>query len=258
MVTKKEINMKNIDPNSVCFVGNANQPNYINQFNSKISNLPKDFNFDFYVCTDTPALIKQDYKKLKVFDLKVLQQRTPETLTYEVLKPGVKLRFYPSNIRRHIISQAFNDGFEYVVWSDGDAAPIANSNTFLKEFSMYDLNSVHTQNVIFKFREDGKGNQQPFTNCERVLKYLGLTSQKNNLKVHDGPTAIYYLDKKMQKSFIDSWDKITLYGYENPFFLEGHHSRPNSAYTFIMNDITLSYTKNKRLFKIKHENSIRY
>jgi hypothetical protein len=250
--------MNTINPDSVCFVGNANQPKYIDQFNTKISNLPKDFDFDFYICTDNPSLINQGYKKLKVFDLNVLQQRTPETLGYEDLKSGVKLRFYPSNIRRHIINQAFIDGFDYVVWSDGDALPIANKNTFLQELSTYSINSVHTQNAIFRFREDGEGNQQPFTNCDKVLKYLGLNSQKKNLKVHDGPTAIYYLDKKMQKSFIKSWDDITLYGYQKPFFLEGNHSRPNSVYTFIINNISLEYTKNKRLFRIKHDSSVWY
>ena len=60
-----KFNMNNIDPSSVCFVGNANQPNYINQFNQKIKQLPSDFDFDFYVCTDQPSLIKSDYKKLK-------------------------------------------------------------------------------------------------------------------------------------------------------------------------------------------------
>jgi len=239
-------------------VGNANQPKYIEQFNSKIQNLPKDFDFDFYVCTDNPSLVNRDYQKLKVFNLNSLQQRTPETLSYEKLNPGVKLRFYPSNIRRHIIHQAFVDGFDYVVWSDCDALPIASKNKFLRELSSYKINSVHSQNIIFRFREDGQGNQQPFTNCDIVLKHLGLSSQKKNLKVHDGPTAIYYLDKKMQKSFIKSWDDITLYGYQKPFFREGHHSRPNCAYTFVMNDISLNYTKSKTLFRIKHDRSVWY
>jgi len=257
-VLKKEINMNNIDPSSVCFVGNANQPNYISQFNQKIKQLPSDFDFDFYVCTDEPSLIKQEYRRLKVFDLKDLQKRTPETLKYEKLIPGVKLRQYPSNIRRHIISQAFEDGFDYVVWTDVDALPVASSDAFLREFTTYNLNSVHTQNAIFSTK-NSTGNQQPFTNCDRVLEYLNLSEKKHLLKVHDGPTAIYYLDKEMQKDFIDSWDKITLYGYEKPFHnSNGHHSRPNCAYTFIMNDVSLNYTKSRNLFRITHDREVWY
>ena len=62
----------------------------------------------------------------------------------------------------------------------------------------------------------------------------------------------------MQKDFIDSWDKITLYGYENPFHLEGHHSRPNCVYTFIMNDVSLDYTNRKNLFRITHDSEVWY
>ena len=58
----------------ICFVSEANQKNYINQFNNKINSLPGWFNFSYYVSTDDTQSITNTYPKLKVFDVADLQK----------------------------------------------------------------------------------------------------------------------------------------------------------------------------------------
>ena len=246
-----------INIEDICFVGNANQTNYIDQFNKKIKSLNSDFQFPYYVCSNEPKNITSCYDRLKVFDLKSLQSRCPETIQYENLKDGVKLRYYPSNIRRHIIHQAFQDGFKYVVWNDCDVRLHVSSSYFLKHLSSFEINNVYTESAIWSHNQSGKGHQLPFQNCDKVLKHFGIEHLKYKLFVHDGPIAIYYFDDSMKEKYIYCWDTVTHYGYTNKFFREGHQSRPNVAYTFALSGAGLKYHK-RGLFRVNHDKSIYY
>jgi hypothetical protein len=242
--------------NKICFVSDANQENYVKQFNDKIESLPKDFDFTYYVCTNLPDMVTKKYPKLKVFDLNELQNRTKETLEYEKLKDDVKLAHYPANIRRHIINKAFEDGFDYVVWNDCDVKFSNTVDAFIQELKNFKINTIYTQNVIYRY--GNRGNQGPFTGCDQVLEYFNHKDKKEKLKIHDGPTAIYFFDEDTKKKYIKVWDDITLYGYEKPYTHKKGGSRPmTEVYTITFNEIDIE-PLNKVMFKIKHEHNIKY
>lgn len=246
-----------IKDTDICFVDNANQQRYIDQFNAKINSLSPDFNFPYYVCSNETNKISDAYKNLKVFSLDTLQERCPETLKYEKLKVGVKLRFYPSNIRRHIIHQAFKDGFKYVVWNDCDTRLNVSPKYFKNILSSFEINNVYTESGIWSHNKEGRGHQMPFQNFNKVLKHFNIEHLAYKLYTHDGPIAIYYFDKEMQHSYIKHWDQVTHYGYTNKFYLEGHQSRPNTVYAFALSGAGLRSHKNG-LFRVKHDKSIYY
>lgn len=240
----------------ICFVSDANQENYIKQFNSKIENLPEDFDFIYYVCTNIPDMITNKYDKLKIFSLSDLQKRDEKTIEYEVLEKGVNLFKYPANIRRHIINKAFEDGFDYVVWNDCDVQFSTTKELFLIELEKFKINNIYTQNSIYRFGNGG--NQAPFGGCDIVLKDFKSEDKKTRLKIHDGPTAVYYFDKETQKNYIKSWDEITLYGYQKPYsYQRGAERPPAEVYAVAFNNIDILHTTH-RCFIIRHDNEIKY
>lgn len=241
----------------ICFVSEANQPNYVEQFNNKINSLPDWFDFDYYVNTDSPESICSNYEKLKVFNLLDLQKRTPATLKYEELKVGCKLYTYPSNIRRHIINQGFEDGFDYVIWNDCDVSIKTNRERFLSHIENLTINTIYTQNSIYRYGVSS--NQGPFQGCDAPLKHFDIEHKKDQMKIHDGPTAIYYLDPQTQKNYINCWDQVTQYGYEKPYssHQKGAERPPCETYAVAMNDIDIKSLSVSH-FAIKHDPSIKY
>ena len=240
----------------ICFVSDANQENYIKQFNDKIESLPEDFDFHYYVSTNIPDMVTKKYPKLKVFDLSELQNRTKNTLVYEELKNKSNLFHYPANIRRHIINKAFEDGFDYVVWNDCDVKFNTTVELFIEEIKKYNINTIYTQSSIYRY--GNHGNQAPFGGCDQVLEDFNQKDKKEKLKIHDGPTAIYFLDENTKKNYIKVWDEITLYGYEKPYsYQRGAERPPAEVYAVTFNDLNIEYIK-RRCFHIKHDESIKY
>ena len=78
------------------------------------------------------------------------------------------------------------------------------------------------------------------------------------MKIHEGPTAIYYFNKSLQQKYIETWDNITLYGYQKPYsYQRGAERPPAEVYA-----VTISGVDIKPLtylpFVIKHDPSIKY
>ena len=240
----------------ICFVSEANQPNYTTQFNKKIKSLPPWFNFSYYVSTDDPQSITNTYSKLKVFDITDLQKRTEETKKYEQIQRDSKLFKYPANIRRHIIHKAFEDGFNYVVWNDCDVFLKTNEDKFLKEIQNFEINTIYTQNSVYSINKSM--NQSPFKGCDKVLSKFNICELKERMKIHDGPTAIYYLDKSVQKKYIKTWDEITLYGYQEPYsHQKGAERPPTEVYAVTASGVKLKHLSHIH-FSINHDLSIKY
>lgn len=237
---------------SICFVTDAHQEKYVNKFNLKVKNFDSDF--FYYVCTDLPHLI-QKKENLKVFSLSELQNRHPESLNYEKIDDEVSYSNYPWNNRRHIINKAFEDGFDYVIWTDCDVELGVDKELLMKELMSYQIDNVYTQSTIWKYSENLE--QRMFHNCDLVLKYLNNEINKTELITHDGPTAIYYLSKEKQNLFIKYWDDITLYGYESKYYRKGNWFIPNLSYVFPLSKVGLK-SVNKKLFKINHNTDDRY
>lgn len=240
----------------ICFVSDANQENYIRQFNKKIESLPDDFDFDYYVSTTNSDMITNKYDKLKVFDSNEMMKRDHRMEKYEFLTKNMKLYFYPSNIRRHIINKAFEDGYDYVVWNDCDVKFNTTKENFINELKKYEINKIYTQCSIYRYGNNG--NQSPFDNCDRVIEDFNNKKSKNDLKVHDGPVAVYYLDKQKQKDYIKTWDDVTFYGYEKPYSTQRGAERPHTeVYAILFNDIDVEYST-RRCFVIKHDSNVHY
>jgi hypothetical protein len=222
----------------VCFVTEAHQLEYVNQFNCKIKKLHDILgdNFHYYVSTNLPNKIDNSYKNLKIFDLCDLQERSPKTKQYENLNDKHVYHKYPWNLRRHIICKSFEDGFDYVIWTDCDV--IFKKNVTYKRLiellNKLDKNTIYTDSVIWKFNNEP---QKVFNNYEKVFKDLNLKFDKNDMITHDGPTAIYYLDNEHQKKFIEKWDFMVGYGYESRYWGDGNWFIPNLIYAILMSGI---------------------
>ena len=85
----------------VCFVTEAYQSEYVNQFNRKMKELHNILGDDvhYYVSTNLPNKINNNYKNLKVFDLSDLQQRSLKTKKYEHFNNKKVYSKYPWNLR---------------------------------------------------------------------------------------------------------------------------------------------------------------
>jgi hypothetical protein len=247
--------MKTINE-KICFVSEANQPNYVEQFNNKINSLPDWFDFSYYVSTDNLRSVTNAYSKLKVFDIAELQKRTEQTEQYEQIQRGSKLMKYPSNVRRHIIHKAFEDGFNYVIWNDCDVFLKTDEDRFIKEMQNLEINTIYTQNSIYRINKSS--NQHPFGGCDRVLSDFNISDLKNRMKIHDGPTAIYYFDRDVQRKYIEAWDNITLYGYQKPYSHQrGAERPPAEVYAVTISDVEIK-SLSQTQFLIKHDESIKY
>ena len=239
----------------ICFISGAVQDRYIDQFNNKVNTLSSEF--DYYVYTDKPDKINSGNKKLRIFDLYELTKRTPNTVKYEVVSGSTKFNKYPNNTRRHILNQAFEDGYDCVIWNDVDARLRVNEDRVYQVVNNLPINHIHTQGSIYRNRPDSN-NIMPFFNNAQVLKDLNIQVDSSELIVHDGPTCIYYFDKETQSKYIKAWDKVTEYGYTNPYL---HNSGANRAsaetYAIAIANVEVKQT-DALLFNVKHDLSIRY
>jgi len=231
----------------VCFVTEAYQLEYVNQFNRKIKELHDILGDDvhYYVSTNLPNKIDNNYKNLKVFDLYDLQERSLKTKKYENFNNKKTYRKYPWNLRRHIINKGFEDGFDYVIWTDCDVSLKKNITyeKLIKLLIKLEKNTIYTNSVIYTFNQTNP--KRMFNNHEKVFKDLNLKFDKNNMVTHDGPTAIYYLDNEHQKRFIEKWDFMVEYGYESKYWGDGNWFIPNLIYVILMSGV-----KVKNLYEI--------
>ena len=251
--------MSKIDKSKVCFITAAIQKNYVDQFNNKVNNLPKEFDFNFYVLTDLPQDITTSYPKLTVLNFYDIKKRTPETDKYETVDGSTALTSYPNNTRRHIIKRALDDGFKYIIWNDNDVSfnkPIDELLLYMEKFK---INSIYTQNSIYRNKENSDGTTpKPFDNCDKVINHFNFDIDKKDLKIHDGPTCIYYLDTKVSSKFIKTWDKVTEYAYQNPYAHKGGHERPSvEVYAIAVAQLNIDHIT-KQLFRVDHDFSIKY
>ena len=237
----------------VCFVTEAYQSEYVNQFNRKMKELHNILGDDvhYYVSTNLPNKINNNYKNLKVFDLSDLQQRSLKTKKYENFNNKKVYSKYPWTLRSHIINIGFEDGFDYVIWTDCDVLLKKNITykKLIKLLASLEKNTINTDSAIYKFNEDNP--KRMFNNYEKVFKDLDLKFDKNDMVTHDGPTAIYYLDNEHQKKFIEKWDFMVSYGYESKYWRDGNWFIPNLIYVILMSGVKVKFLP-KKIFITKH------
>ena len=240
----------------ICFVTDAHQEKYALKFNSKISQFSPRLSdsMQYYVCSDRTDLIA-DFNFLKKFDLSELQDRHPETKEYEKISDTVKYREYPWNLRRHIIHKALEDDFDYVIWNDCDVSLQACDQVLLLELSEYNPNNIYTEQTIWNYGQTP--DRIEFSGFRKAVTDLGLVTNESELSTHDGPSAIYVLDKEHRKRFIENWNRVTLYGYENNYYGKPNWFIPNLVYALGLSDIKVLPTKRK-LFRVDHVDADRY
>lgn len=240
-----------------CIVTDAHQEKYAKKINKKIKSFAPQLDqcLQYYVCTDKPELIDSNIDYLKVFNLTHLQERDPKTKDYENISKTVKYRKYPWNLRRHIINKALEDDFDYVIWNDCDVSLLVDRSVLFNSLKKCEYNNVYTQSTIWNFKNNRE--RKAFYNCDKVIKDLSINIPKNQLITHDGPTAVYRLDKNHKKSFIESWDLLTLYGYESKYWNEPNWFIPNLVYVFAMSGVGL-LPLNRKLFRVDHDYENRY
>lgn len=240
----------------ICFVTDAHQEKYAVKFNKKIQKFAPELNesFQYYVCSDRTDLI-EDFDFVKKFELSKLQDRHPETKEYEAISDTVKYREYPWNLRRHIIYKALEDGFDYVIWNDCDVTLCDSQEALKLELDEYKPNNIYTEQTIWNY---GKQPERiEFSGFRKAVADLGLVTNESELSTHDGPSAIYVLDHEHRKRFIENWDRVTLYGYQENYYGQPNWFIPNLVYALGLSDIKVLSAKRK-LFRVDHVDADRY
>lgn len=249
--------MNLVNQTKVCFVTGAVQENYINQLNTKLSKLVSDFKFPYYVYSDQPDKIDSSYENLKIYDFTELTKRTPGTVPYEVVSGTTKLSEFPQNSRRHIINQAFTDGYEYVIWNDVDVDLVKPTETLLDVLSKLKINNIYTQFSIYRNDPEREGNKRPFILCKEGLVDLGISANIDDLLIHDGPLAIYYFDEETKRQYIKTWDAATEYAYNHGIDRGGHNRPGVEVYAIAQTGVGVEHII-KHPFTVKHDRSVHY
>lgn len=240
-----------MDSKKVCFVTAADQQIYVDQFNNRHKDFVERYGDTFfvYVSTNLPHKIDK-LGNIKVFDLKELQKRHPETAICETVSENqtYTYRKYPWNTRRHIINKAFVDGYEYIVWTECDVHFRPSLEKFYDSLGSMKINTVYTFSTIWRYNDSP--NNKVFCDYEKISSKLGIKIDNNFCNTHDGTNAIYYLDKKTQTNFIRDWDRIVEYRCNNN---PKNGWIENMPYILCANNIGVECL-GKGIFSIRHEN----
>ena len=147
----------------ICFATDVNYPNYTKRIQTSslkffIDKKLYDYDISYYISTNmVEDLIHLDgINNVKIFDNSELRKNNLSSLEFEKLPEdpnGIYPSKYPWNIRRFVIEQAANDGFNYIIYIDSDTIlkeNIESDEIYNQIISKFENNHVKTNNSIFE------------------------------------------------------------------------------------------------------------
>lgn len=238
----------------ICFATEVTYPNYVNRL--KMSSLKDfldkkiyEFEVSYYISTNIPNEFKEyeNIDFIKVFDVENLRENHNNSKKFELLPEDPKGLYpskYPWNLRRFIIEQAANDGFDFIIYIDADTQfqPHLTGEEIASQLKMkYEPNTVKTNSAIFKYI-----NKQPndvFNYHDDYIKYFNLEYGVDDYDTLDGPCQVFIgeTNKDILK-FINNWHKFTYFGYEKEFgFGYGNNKHGNLSFVIPTSNFKLKW-----------------
>jgi len=238
----------------ICFATEVTYPNYVNRI--KLSSL-KDFldkklyeyGISYYISTNIPNDFHEydSNEHVKVFDVEYLRKDHFKSKEFELLPKdptGLYPSRYPWNLRRFIIEQAANDGFDYIIYIDADTQfqPQLSGNEIYEMLKVrYEPKTVKTNSTIFRY--SNKTPDDVFNYHENYIKHFNLSFDVDDYDTLDGPCQVFIgNDNNDILKLTENWSSYTNFGYEKEFgFGYGNNKHGNLSFVIPLSGFKLKW-----------------
>ncbi len=186
----------------ICFATDVNYPNYTKRIQR---NTLKDFldrklyeyDVSYYISTNRPKDLEKydNIKNVRIFDINELRSSHDYSLQYELLPEdptGIYPARYPWNLRRFVIEQAAKDGFDYIIYVDGDTVFHKHVNTeeiVNTIIRNHEPNTVKTNAAVFYYSKES--TSEVFHLHPKYFEVLNREFKDEELHTMDGPCMIF-------------------------------------------------------------------
>jgi hypothetical protein len=210
-----------------CFATEANYPNYVNRLKhfSLKRYLELDLEIPFYISTNFPDMFSE-YRNnplIKVFHIDDLRKHNEKSLKYEELPEnpqGIYPAKYPWNLRRFILRKACEDGFLglFGIECDTRIDERLDKNTLhTLMMNLFEPNTVKSSSTRFRYK-NRYPSQELFYYHQKYIDDLKLNFEGDQYDTLDGTNQLFFAETSERLiEFLDIWDFICNYGYEQEF-----------------------------------------
>jgi hypothetical protein len=213
----------------ICFATDVNYPNYTKRIQR---NTLKDFldrklyeyDVSYYISTNRPKDLEKydNIKNVRIFDINELRSSHDYSLQYELLPEdptGIYPARYPWNLRRFVIEQAAKDGFDYIIYVDGDTVFHKHVNTeeiVNTIIRNHEPNTVKTNAAVFYYSKES--TSEVFHLHPKYFEVLNREFKDEELHTMDGPCMIF-IGENPEKilELTKVWHKFAEFGYKKEF-----------------------------------------
>jgi GR25 family glycosyltransferase involved in LPS biosynthesis len=213
----------------ICFATDVNYPNYTkriqkNTLKEFLDRKLYEYDISYYISTNRPQdLIKYDgINNVRIFDTNELRSSHDYSLKYELLPEdptGIYPARYPWNLRRFVVEQAAKDGFDYIIYVDGDTVfhkHVSTEGIVETIIRNYEANTVKTNAAVFYYSKES--TSEVFHLHERYFNVLNRKFTDDELNTMDGPCMIF-IGETPEKilGLTKIWHKFAEFGYKKEF-----------------------------------------
>jgi len=213
----------------ICFATDVNYPNYTKRVQE---NTLKDFldrklynhDISYYISTNLPKDLERydNVNNVRIFDINTLRASHSYSLEYELLPDdptGIYPARYPWNLRRFVIEQAAKDGFDYIIYVDGDTVfhkHVETDKIVNAIIAKYEANTVKTNAAIFYYSKES--NSEVFHLHQKYFDVLDRNFKDEELHTMDGPCMIFMGETPENiLELTNNWHKLSEFGYKKEF-----------------------------------------
>jgi hypothetical protein len=208
----------------ICFLTEANYPNYIKRF--KEFNLKRylelDLKIPYYISTNMVEEFSE-YKNnhlIKVFHIDDLRKDNSNSLKNELLPSdptGIYPARYPWNLRRFILKKAAEDGYLSLFFLECDTRiRFGFDKETLQDFllNLYEPNTVKTSSTRFVYK-NRHPNQELFYYHKNYIDDFNFKFKDDDYDTLDGTNQLFFSDSYENfETFFKNWNMIADYGYD--------------------------------------------
>ena len=238
----------------ICFATDVNYPNYTKRIQTSslkffIDKKLYDYDISYYISTNmVEDLIHLDgINNVKIFDNSELRKNNLSSLEFEKLPEdpnGIYPSKYPWNIRRFVIEQAANDGFNYIIYIDSDTIlkeNIESDEIYNQIISKFENNHVKTNNSIFEYSKES--NAEHFSQHSNYIDYFKKEFNDYELNTLDKPCMVFMSDdSKNIIELINNWHNLTEFGYvKQNGFGYGNNVHANLSFVIPLSNFKLKF-----------------
>lgn len=213
----------------ICFATDVNYSNYTkriqrNTLKGFLDRKLYDYDISYYISTNRPKDLEKydNVKNVRIFDTNELRKSHEYSIQYELLPEdptGIYPARYPWNLRRFVVEQAAKDGFDYIIYVDGDTVfhkHLSTEDIVNTIIRNYEPNTVKTNAAVFYYSKES--TSEVFHLHPKYFEVLNREFKDEELHTMDGPCMVF-IGENPEKilELTKVWHKFAEFGYKKEF-----------------------------------------